>query len=190
MKILYKFLFIFLFSTTVAQANVESWYTYWSVGASNHTYPGELNDIFNDAESLPGVDRTEIAIDMLGFYWPVSNKTILGFVVSGSGDYLSDGVNDVSIKQYLYALSAMHYFGNEPGNGMFLRGDLGASRIVVESNLSNESVSDDGSGYLIGAGYGFSVSTKSRLILGINYSSNSIDNETFTSTLFTVGGLW
>ena len=191
MRQLYKILFIFLCTTSIAQAEVESWYSYWSIGIAEHTHPSELDAIFDAFELIPGVERTEIALDMLGFYWPLENKqTILGVVVSSSADNLSVGAAEVQLNQYLYGVSAMHFFGKEPGDGVFLRGDIGMSKIVVQATDSPDLSSDNGTGYLVGAGYGFPVSNESRLIFGVSYSSNSIENDTFTSTHFTIGGLW
>ena len=100
----------------------EDWYAYWSVGISDNTYPADLQNEFDNAQAL-GFSRTEVAIDALGFYWPIGQKTINGFVVSGTNDTLSLNGSTLSLKTYLYSYSVMHYFGQEPGDGFYLRGD-------------------------------------------------------------------
>ncbi|MDH3343158.1 MAG: hypothetical protein OEM07_05495, partial [Gammaproteobacteria bacterium] len=62
-------------------AEKEDWYTYWSFGFSSNSYSGGLDTLLDSLEAQPGVDRAEIAIDMLGFYWPIQDKTALGFVI-------------------------------------------------------------------------------------------------------------
>jgi hypothetical protein len=87
----------------------------------------------------------------------------------------------------------MKYMGNEPGDGFFVRGDFGISKAVVSvsvNNVSERASSESGSGYLLGVGYGIPMSSRTRLVFGINTTSRKIDSETFKSTQFTVGGLW
>jgi hypothetical protein len=77
-----------------ARADTEDWYTFWSFGFANHQYAEPFESAMDRLEALPGVSRTEIAIDMLGFYWPVGDqsKTIAGFVINGSADRLNDSI--------------------------------------------------------------------------------------------------
>lgn len=174
-------------------AKEESWYTYWSIGLSNNSYTDELDSALDTLESQPGVDRFEGAIDILGFYWPVQPKTILGFVVSGSFDLLSTPVGDIQINQYLYAASAMHFFGKETGDGIFLRGDFGIAKASIDADTtvgSFEATSDSGTGYLLGIGYGIPVSDESRLLLSVNISNKSIEGDDISAVSFNIGGLW
>jgi len=189
-KLLCWSLLLFIFSASPVHAQKESWYTFWSFGNVKHNYPGDLNDAFEATASLPGVYRVEGVIDILGFYVPLGNKTILGLIVSGSFDRLTDGVVDFQFNQYLYGASVMHFFGKEPGQGFFFRGDYGVSKIAIQSSGIDNITSESGTGYLVGAGYGLAVSEESRLIIGVNYASNTIKNEIFQSTNFIIGGLW
>jgi len=174
-------------------AEVESWYTYWSVGLADHFYPKEIQNEVDYLDSSPSVDRTEVAIDMLGFYWPVADQnTIVGVVVSGTGDRFNiAGTSEyMQINQYLYGLSAMRFMGREPGDGLFVRGDVGIAKASVESSFYSTVTSEYGSGFLLGVGYGIALSGETRLILGANYSRKSIEGETYITTAFTIGGLW
>ena len=176
-----------------ANESGESWYSYWSIGISDNTYPSELQSIFNVAEDL-GINRTELSIDALGFYWPIGNhETINGFVVSGTSDTLSSNGASVSLKTYLYSYSVMHYFGQEPGDGIYLRGDVGLAKGVATFNSSSGSFSGSsewGNGFLFGIGYGIPVSSGSRVILGFSYTSKTIEDEKYAATMFSIGGLW
>ncbi len=176
-----------------SMAEVEPWYTYWGVGVSDNSYPSDLQNLFDAAESSPNIDRSEIAIDMFGFYWPVlDNRTIVGGVISGTADRLNvTGTSEyIQLNQYLYGVSVMKFLGNEPGDGFFVRGDIGVAKIVLDSSFTSAVSSDSGTGFLLGIGYGVAISEKSRLILGANFTSKKIEGETFTATTFSIGGLW
>ncbi len=173
-------------------ADTEDWYAYWGLGFSSHQYVEPLDSNINQLESLPGVSRMEIAIDMLGFYWPIDNqsKTIAGFVISGSADRLYDSVDYIQINQYLYGGSVMHFFGKHAGDGLFLRGDLGISKGAISDSFGNSSRSDNGRGYLIGIGYAIPTSSESRLMFSITSSRNTIEDDEYRSIAFRIGGLW
>lgn len=184
---------LLLLSSLNTNAKEESWYTYWSIGLANNSYTDELDTVLDELESLPGVDRTEAAFDLLGFYWPVQPKTILGFVVSGSFDKFDTPIGDLQINQYLYAASAMHFFGRETGDGLFLRGDLGIAKASIDVNttvVNAEETSDSGTGYLLGVGYGIPVSEESRILLSINISNKDIEGDDISVVTFNIGGLW
>ncbi len=174
-------------------AEEENWYTYWSFGFSNNNYPGDLDYLLDTLEAQPGVDRAEIAIDMLGFYWPLKEKMILGFVISGSTDVFNTPVGDVQINQRLLGASIMKFFGKETGDGLFVRGDLGFAEadITTDTALGTlTATSDTGLGFLLGVGYGIPVSEDSRVLLSINISSKDIEGDNWSAVTFNVGGLW
>jgi opacity protein-like surface antigen len=174
-----------------AFAEVEDWYTYWAIGFADHDYPGDLNAVIDAVDAIPGVDRTETAIDMFGFYWPYNNNTMLGFVISGSYDRLEDNYdNYTQINHYLYGLSAMHFFGHEIGDGFYVRGDAGIAKMTFDSNITPDLESDNGTGFLFGFGYAWPISEQSRLMLGMNLSSRDIEGDNVSSTSFVIGGLW
>lgn len=177
--------------STPAAAEVESWYTYWGIGSADHHYPGDLDSAFRQADAYPGVARTEMSLEMLGFYWPLeSEKMIVGFVISGSFDALDDGYSSVQLDQYLYGLSAMRFAGNEPGKGFFVRADGGLARAALTSTYGGDLWSESGFGVLGGVGYGVAISEQTRILLSATYSNSRIDGATYSTLAFTVGGLW
>lgn len=185
-------LIMLLLSPLQATAAEEDWYTYWSFGFASNSYPSELDTILNDLEALPGVTRTEIAIDMLGFYWPIAEKTILGFVISGTADSFTTPVGNMQINQYLYGASIMKFFGRETGDGLFLRGDIGVAEASFTEDVlfGGTYTLDGGMGTLIGVGYGVPVSEESRILFSINIHNNDIENENWSAVSFNIGGLW
>lgn len=178
-------------TSRIALGAVENWYTYWGLGFSNHTYEEPLDSLIKNVDSLPGVARSQMAYDLLGFYWPLQNgKTSAGFVISGTSDRLDDSWSYVQINQYLYAGSVMHFFGKEIGDGFFVRGDLGFSKAVVSTSNSNPVGSDTGNGILLGIGYGIPVSEESRVLISLTASTNTIEGHEYNSTAIRIGGLW
>lgn len=178
-------------SAQLAMAEVEDWYTYWGIGFADHTYEEPLDSLIEYADSLPGVTRTQTAYDLFGFYWPFnSGKTMGGFVMSGTSDRLEDAWDSVTINQYLYAGSIMHFFGKEVGDGFFLRGDLGFAKAVVDTSFSNPQSSDTGNGILLGIGYGIPISEGTRILISLTTSHNNIEGDDYSATALRIGGLW
>jgi hypothetical protein len=196
-KILVSIVFVLFMPTCVyADGNggkfndTEDWYAYWAIGVADHHYPGSLDSVLNALESLPGVDRTQLEFDMLGFYWPIKNRTLLGFVISGSADRCADGYgNYMQLNHYLYGLSSMHFFGKSIGDGFYVRGDIGIAKINIDSSFGSAN-SNNGSGILLGVGYGWPISHETRILVGLSTSSYSVESESYSTTSITVGGLW
>jgi hypothetical protein len=189
-KLLLVILLLCPLQTFAAQ---EDWYTYWSFGFSDNSYPGGWDPVLDAAESQPGIDRTQGAMDIFGFYWPVQDKLNLGFVISGSFDAFSLPGADVQVNQYLYGASVMKFFGKEIGDGLFLRGDLGIAKANLTVNTffgEYTAETDTGVGYLLGVGYGIPVSEESRVLLSLNVSNKDIDGENWSAVTFNIGGLW
>ena len=77
MKLFKKSLIFTIFTASVSfsHAEVESWYSYWALGFSSHSYPEEIQEVVDDIPTH--VTRTQVAVDMLGFYWPLSNGMMM-----------------------------------------------------------------------------------------------------------------
>lgn len=177
------------FAFAFALADEEDWYTYWAIGMADNDYPGALNADLNTLGSMPGVDRTETGFDFFGFYWPQSENRLLGFVVSGSSDNFKSSFSEARVSQNLFGVSGMKFFGQEIGDGFFIRGDAGIASITVEDSFS-KITSDPGFGFLLGAGYAIPVSSESRVLLAVNFSDKQVEGDSWKSMTFTVGGLW
>lgn len=151
----------------------ESWYTLWGFGFSNSNYSGILGDAYEKDKSSAGADKSSMAVDLLGFYWPLEgHKTMLGFILNGSTDTLKLAGSEESITTSLLAFSAHHFFGTNIGNGWFLRGDIGFARASVDIDIGADHynvTSDMGVGFLAGGGYGFALGRETRLLLGLYY---------------------
>ncbi len=185
---------LFIFTSTVgvaANADMESWYSYWGIGFSDTTYPEPLENLLNLAESTSDSARIQLDIDILGFYFPVgSGSTIAGFVINAAADRIFDSTDNIQFNLYTYGLSIMSFLGNEPGDGLFFRGDFGITKAVVSSSFSGNVGSDTGTGFLIGTGYGFAVSPQHRILLNLNYANRTIESESYKTVALTVGILF
>jgi hypothetical protein len=168
---------------------LESWYTYWGLGYGTSQYPNEVQNTLDWLEDQDGVTRTEIAVDMFGFYFPVNeHHTALGFVIDGVADAFEVDGETFQINQYIYAASAMHFFNETVGKGFFVRGDLGFAYLNVESSIDNFSAtSDSGIGLLIGGGYGFNLGAGTRCMLNLNYSYRGIEGDAYSALGITAG---
>lgn len=203
---------LFLAPVSSALAETESWYTYWAFGISRHKYYPELRTFVDDAKNSSGTfSHSEGSYDVLGFYWPVAERTLLGFVLSGSSEtvtkvttnepksfyelfgsfpYFSGAHRYLSISQALYAASTMHFYGKEPGDGFFVRGDAGIARLSIKSEIAAPVGDATGLGVQVGVGYGFAVSEESRLLIGLYGGYNRFGGHDYITTSLRIGGLW
>ncbi len=186
------FLSVLISSFSFSQENSnERWYTYWALGYAKPDYAGPLDDLMNEIDDLPGVIRTGIDMDSLGFYFPVNHhKTAVGFVINGAGDRVSKSSDWAQINQYLYSLSAMHFINGNIGKGFFVRCDAGFARLLAENSEGYKATSDWGFGFNFGGGYGFPVTSGTRILLNANYGIKKIEGDTYGKLNISVGGLF
>ncbi len=164
----------------------ENWYTNWGIGYPFITYPDELSGI-DDA----GLDNASIMLDVLGFYWPISEQTILGGTVNAWGDRYAAGGEDLQINAYTFGFSAMHFLQNRVGDGVFLRGEIGPSRLVINGSVFSTNIESEwGLGVLIGGGFGIPVSSETRILLHLNYAVRRIEGEQYNNLGIAVSGLF
>jgi len=164
----------------------ESWYTYWGLGYANIRYPSDLQDKIDVDKQ--NESRSPYALDVLGFYWPLTPKTIAGLIVNGTTDGVEVNQNEMRILQYLYAVSVMHYIGNSFGSGFFVRADVGFSNI--KQKTENIIKDEDGLGLLVGGGWSFDFGG-TRLLLNANYAyRGGIGSESYNTLGISIGGLF
>ena len=176
-----------------AENKLESWYIYWGLGYADNAYPDDLEEVLDDLEDLPGVDHLALSLDMFGFYWPRSDRTLVGGIVNGSADtYEVVGV-EMNIYNYLYAFSVIHFLTNRIGQGPFVRADVGFARHVVETNIfgvKDDAVSDWGTGILLGGGMGFPVTSGTRVLLNGNLALRRVEGDVTTTIGISINGLF
>ncbi|MEZ4701019.1 MAG: hypothetical protein R2834_11855 [Rhodothermales bacterium] len=167
----------------------ESWYTNWGLGLPFISYPGELGDVLDGLKDL-GVDNTRISLDLLGFYLPAGDQTIVGVSINAWGDRYDDGTATLQINAYTVGASAMYFIQKGIGEGPFVRAELGPARLVLDSSEDINSSSDWGLGVLVGAGYGIPVSAGTRILIHVTYASRRVEDESYGTFGLGVSGLF
>ena len=174
-----------------AESRLESWYTYWGIGAFSPSHPEEVADVLDFLEALPGVSRAAISLDLLGFYWPIQDRYLLGGVINSFNDRIevdSEGLNIIGLT---YGLS-LHYFPQRHiGQGFFFRSDVGPALIAVTSDDDTvDETSEWGLGGLVGAGWSQPITSGTRLTFQVNGSLRQVEGESWRALSFTLGGLF
>jgi hypothetical protein len=176
-----------------AQNKREKWYTYWGLGGADPTYPSEVGSLLDLMGALPGVDRTRMSMDLLGFYVPMSSKILAGVVVNASADRLDYGDEDwMQVNLYTYAASAQ-YYARQVGQGLFGRLDIGLAAANVSYDIEGDTedeTSDSGIGMLVGIGYAYPILSGTRIAFNLNYAMRTIEEEAYSTVGFSVGGLF
>lgn len=194
-----KYLLIVLVHYSVAHGvygqdesnKLETWYTFWGLGYPAITYPDELQELVDELDNLSGVRRTRVAIDFVGLYLPVNqHRTAVGFVINSAADRLERDGDWIQINQYIYGLSAMHFVQGRVGQGLFVRGDLGIAKGVVQNSEGDSEASENGFGFLVGGGYGVNVTPGTRILFHVNYARRQIEDEIYQVVGLSVGGLF
>lgn len=168
---------------------LESWYTNWGLGYPIIQYPDELAAVLDALKDI-GVSNTAIMLDLLGFYFPIGEKVIIGSNVNAWGDRYESNGESIQINAFTFGGSAMFFLQERIGQGIFLRGDLGLARLVLNGSGTEAEASDLGVGFLIGGGYGIPVSRETRILIHLNYSIRSIESETYNNLGISVSGLF
>ena len=154
----------------------QTWYTVWGLGFSSVSYDDDdLDEMLEFLDGLPGVDRTTINIDMLGFYFPSRDgRSLVGFIVNGVGDRFDFDGDWFQVNGYTLSASAIHYTQATMGKGPFVRGDLGFSRLAIDSSGFGEESSDWGFGGLLGAGVSYPLTPGTFLAVTASYAFRRI----------------
>lgn len=172
----------------------ESWYALWGFGFSGVSYEDPTEAAVNELEAAPGVHRLTINIDIFGFYWPTSNhKSMYGLVVNSVTDRFVGPGGTLTFLQYTLGFSFYSFFGQNVGDGWFLRGDVGPAWYRVEvdtTGLKHEESSDIGVGVLGGGGYSFVIGDETRMPLGFYVTHRAAEGESAVSANLTLSLLF
>jgi hypothetical protein len=173
-----------------AHGAVESWYMYWGLGYASPSYPSGLQALIDGAKQNDGLVHTPLSLDMFGFYWPIAaGTTIAGVVIGGVADRYDYMGGYVQVNQLLLSGSVMHFFGDVPGDGIFLRGDAGYA-VLSQSMPGWHPEDKNGIGFHAGAGYGIPVSDETRILLQGGFTYRAISDEGYETFGINVGVLF
>jgi hypothetical protein len=156
-------------------------------GAGFPIYPSSTEAVFSYLDSMPGVNRLQISLD-IAFGYALSQHGYLLARVDGVADRLYDSADYIQMNCYLYSIGYRYY---PMVTGLYLEGNAGASRGVLQSSASETSTSDFGFGY--GAAIGYDFNTKARglgLNLEAKYDGLTIENDQVGGLMLTLDLCW
>ena len=131
-------------------------------------------------EGVRRVDRGSTASDLIGVYVPKHDgRTLIGGIANGFiEDFEHDGALLMRITSYTYSFSMVHFPQGVLGQGPFVRGDLGLSRLTIDSSTASSEESDLGYGGLVGLGLSFRLTQGTFVSLTETWSFRRIEGET------------
>lgn len=153
---------------------------YFGLGLSSVNYSGEMRSTFDSIRSVANVSHSAFDLDLMGVYWTLPEyRLLVGGVLNLVTEKWSDSSAAVTMKDYILSASALYFpFGN-PGEGFYLRGDVGVARydFGVEYLDQAYSYGDSawGVGMLVGAGYAFPLWRDLKGSLKVSYSYRTAD---------------
>jgi len=174
-------------------ADKEPWYFKFGFGGAVISNPSQYDNYLTQLEAQPGADRSTHSLD-IAIYYPNVNEPNVGFGIAftSSGDMVTrDAVEDF-ITTETYGGSYIKFFGPEIGIGFNYRVDAGlAARRYTFSDKTSEYYSETtrkwGAGVLVGIGYGFGITSGTRLVFDLNATSRNIESETFNAIQLGLG---
>ncbi len=149
------------------------------------SYPTEIQNVLDNLADQPNVDHVQVGID-LTLYFALRPGSVLGVSMNGIGDRFEADSDHMQINQYLFAASFRHYPSRSVGRGLFVRGDVGIARMVVDVSGADDATSDTGMGFLVGGGYSWKIGGGTWFSINADYTTKTIEDETVGGV--TVGG--
>lgn len=182
-SILYLLWAAVLFSySALIHADPETWYFNVGLGKPNPSHSAYV-DSFLQYDS-----HSEISVD-LGIYRNLGDYFAAGLALTNTGE--TTDVYGIDYFTYLTAVSFLSFFGgNEIGDGLFVRADLGAAKAVLHDNYYGGEINFSGTGYLLGVGYGFPLSRRARVLFTLASEKLNMGDDDFSSTNFGISLLW
>ena len=164
---------------STAQAGGKSWYENFEIGYAIPNYDA-ANSASIDSIKAQGASSMPIG-GGFGVYKPViKENTLLGLAFHGVGDLYSAAGQSLVFIQAGAGLSLFQAFGSEPGSGLFVRADAGAGVLNVLATPASNTNNGWGPHALVGAGFGFNISSDIHMMFSTNYSARNINGTNFT----------
>ena len=172
---------------------MERWYTLWSMGYGQNSYPLDLQEALDTLSNEPLASHHAISADVLGLYVPLGRQTLIGIITNINYDVFKDLDGEIDIFNYISGPSFIHFPNAKIGDGGFIRVDVGTAFYRAKIIFDNEEVyigSDIGVGVLAGGGWAYPLREGTRLISGVNFAIRRIEKEHFASIGMNLGVLF
>jgi hypothetical protein len=180
-------LFTMIFASTGASADEDRRGAMFQIGLGLAVpmYDVDTEELFSYMESMPGVDRITLGLNLALGYGVSPNGIILGRI-DGMGDRLYDGVDYMQMNLYLYSLGYRFYPSK---TGLYFEGGVGRAAAVIQTSSFGDSTSDSGFGFGVALGYDFNTNLRGfGLTIEAKYNSYDIEGVTEAGISF-VGNL-
>jgi len=119
------------------------------LGPAYPQYPSDIESELTYLDSIPGIDRTKLSLDLeLGF--PIERNLYIMAGIMGSADRLEGPGGWMQINLYLYALGLRGYLG-----GLYAEALAGSSKAVIDTSWGSYASSTSSFGYGGALGYDF-----------------------------------
>ncbi len=156
-------------------------------GSSFPSYPSQLETVLSYMDSMPGIDRMKLSLD-IALGTAVSQQAYIMARVDGMADRLYDSQDFIQLNLYLYSLGLRYY---PSVTGFYVEGGAGASREVLQSSVAGDTASDFAFGF--GAAIGYDFNSKARgfgLCVEAKYDNLTIENEQVSGLMLTLNLCW
>ena len=156
-------------------------------GASFPSYPSQTEAALSYMDSLPGVDRLKLSLDVaLGA--AISQQAFVMARIDGIADRVYDSSNWVQLNFYLYSLGLRYY---PSVIGFYVEADAGASKAVGQSSLGGGTSTDLSYGFGAALGYDFNARARGfGLAIEAKYNVLEIENQQLGALMLTLNLCW
>ena len=170
---------------------LERVYWNWGIGFPFISYPDPLDTLLDGLEDA-GASNLSLSLDILGIYFRPggSEQLLAGFNINAWGDVYDLAGESLQFTALTLGPSFQYYVQNRVGDGVFLRGELGLSRIVLSGSDGTEETSEAGFGVLFGGGYAIPISSSTRLLIHVNYAIRRIEENSYNNLGIALSGLF
>jgi hypothetical protein len=189
-----KFFFVALIAFSVSilaarpcHAKPESWYLNTSgVIAIRTLYPSSSGITTGQPSVCDFIAFLCKSGGNIGIYKPAGKNLLVGITLLAFWDFTTQiGGIDKAVTQAQIGAGTLYFTGKEPGEGFYLRGDLGRAEIGL-----GQQDGAVGLGSVLGAGFSFSMNEDTHYMLGLNYQRKDAGKSLFQAFLFEAGFLF
>lgn len=188
-------LLLVLTSQAATAQDDRQWHALFSLGVQGNA---------ESERPLPNFTQdstAQLSADLAGLYYATSPQSLVGGVVKG---YRQSQTLDTeqwqAMHSLLYAVSGIKFFGPSHRPAAFVRGDLGISQSIFTSasescvtcvlDEEKSEPSRRGYGTLLGVGYGVPFANASRVMVGVNWSQQVLNDQPSSLIGLSIGGLF
>ncbi len=176
----------------------ENWYLYFGGGLATVDYDLKTKKDIDALrkEANEGTDtRMTLHLDYLGFYWPVTDRLLLGLTGTATADFWmgkGEDESSVQVQQTFFNASGIYFF-SDSDHRPFLRTEFGLGALTMNSrkgpNGEGRNNVSNGFGIAAGGGYAWAVSRGANLMTNLLASYRTAGGRRISSVALVFGVL-